>query len=114
MVESVASLVVVDNSHWLVVVNVMAMTVAMVVVMVMVMVIRAVVDDNWLVVAISVALVFVVHDALVVVFDHDVWVLSVIVDLSALDGWLCWADRVGFWSDNDWLWSVSVVELGII
>ena len=65
-------------------------------------------------VAISVALVFVVHDALVVVFDHDVWVLSVIVDLSALDGWLCWADRVGFWSDNDWLWSVSVVELGII
>ena len=90
--------------------------IVVVVVIVGVIVVVVVVHHNWLAVAISmcVAGVLVVHDSLVVIVDNHVWVLSIVVDFIALDGWLGWANRVDFWSHNDRLWGVPVVELGII
>ena len=113
VVESVSRFVVVDSSHWLVVVDLVVVSV-----MVVVVVIRAVVvvvmDNDWFVVAVSVAGVLVVDHALVVVVDNHVRVLSIVVDLSALDGWLGWSDGVGLGLHDDWLWGVPVVELGIV
>ena len=87
MVNAVISFIVVDNSHWLVFIMRVVMTVVVVVIVVVtllaIMVVNMVYND-WFMVFMSVSRV--VDDWFVVIMKGNMWVLSIIVDLSTLDG----------------------------
>ena len=115
MVNAVISFVVVDNSHWLVfLMRVMrvVMTVVVVIVVILFLAIMVVnmVYNDWFMVFMSVSRV--VGDWYVVIIKGNMWVLSIIVDLSTLDGRFGW--QVAMWSNNNMLLRVSIVECIVI
>lgn len=113
MVNAVISFIVVDNSHWLVFIMRVVMTVVVVVIVVVtllaIMVVNMVYND-WFMVFMSVSRV--VDDWFVVIMKGNMWVLSIIVDLSTLDGRFGW--QVAMWCNNNMLLRVSIVECVVI
>ena len=103
----VIDFVVVDNSHWLVIMRVVMMVVVMVIAFLAVMI--NMVYNNWFMVIMCVS---VVDNWFVVISYGNMWVLSIIVDLSTLDGRFGW--QVTMWSNNNVLMRVSIEELTVI
>ena len=103
----VINFVVMDNSHWLVIMRVVMMVVVMVIGFLAVMV--NMVYNNWFMVITSVS---VVYDWFVVISYGNMRVLSIVVDLSALDSRFC--RQVTMWGNNNVLMRVSIKELTVI
>ena len=103
----VINFVVMDNSHWLVIMRVVMMVVVMVIGFLAVMV--NMVYNNWFMVITSVS---VVYDWFVVISYGNMWVLSIVVDLSALDS--RFGRQVTMWGNNNVLMRVSIKELTVI
>ena len=80
----VIDFVVVDNSHWLVIMRVVMMVV---VIIGFFTVMVDMVYNNWFMVIASVSMVY---DWFVVISYGNMWVLSIVVDLSTLDGRFGW------------------------
>ena len=112
MVNTVINLLFFDISHWLVFIMrvvrvVMVVVVAiMVIVIIIAVVLVNMVYNNWFMVIMSVPRL--VDDWFVVIMKGDMWVLSIIVDLSTLDGRFGW--QVTMWSNNNVLLRVSIEE----
>ena len=102
----VIDFVVVDNSHWLVIMRVV-MVVVMVIAFLAVMI--NMVYNNWFMVIMCVS---VVDNWFVVISYGNMWVLSIVVDLSTLDRRFGW--QVTMWSNNNVLMRVSIEELTVI
>ena len=103
----VINFVVMDNSHWLVIMRVVMMVVVMVIGFLAVMV--NMVYNNWFMVITSVS---VVYDWFVVISYGNMRVLSIVVDLSALDS--RFGRQVTMWGNNNVLMRVSIKELTVI
>ena len=116
MVNTVINLLFFDISHWLVFIMRVVRVVMMVVVVIMVVVIIIagvlvnMVYNNWFMVIMSVPRV--VDDWLEVIMKGNMRVLSIIVDLSTLNGRFGW--QVTMWSNNNVLLRVSIVECIVI
>ena len=116
MVNTVINLLLFDISHWLVFIMRVVRVVMMVVVVIMVVVIIItgvlvnMVYNNWFMVIMSVPRV--VDDWLEVIMKGNMRVLSIIVDLSTLNGRFGW--QVTMWSNNNVLLRVSIVECIVI
>jgi len=103
----VINFVVMDNSHWLVIIMRVVMMVVVIIGFLTVMV--DMVYNNWFMVIASVSMVY---DWFVVISYGNMWVLSIVVDLSTLDGRFGW--QVTMWSNNNVLMRVSIEELTVI
>ena len=103
----VINFVVMDNSHWLVIMRVVMMVVVMVIGFLAVMV--NMVYNNWFMVITSVS---VVYDWFVVISYGNMRVLSIVVDLSALNS--RFGRQVTMWGNNNVLMRVSIKELTVI
>ena len=114
MVNTVINLLFFDISHWLVfIMRVVMMVVAVIMVVVIIIIAVVLVNmvyNNWFMVIMSVPRV--VDDWLVVIMKGNMRVLSIIVDLSTLNGRFGW--QVTMWSNNNVLLRVSIVECIVI
>ena len=81
----VIDFVVMDNSHWLVIIMRVVMVVVMVIAFLAVMI--NMVYNNWFMIIMCVS---VVDNWFVVISYGNMWVLSIVVDLSTLDGRFGW------------------------
>ena len=103
----VIDFVVVDNSYWLVIMRVVMMVVVMVIAFLAVMI--NMVYNNWFMI---IMLVSVVDNWFVVISYGNMWVLSIVVDLSTLDA--RFGRQVTMWGNNNVLMRVSIKELTVI
>lgn len=103
----IINFVVMNNSHWLVIIMRVVMMVVVIIGFLTVMV--DMVYNNWFMVIASVSMVY---DWFVVISHGNMWVLSIVVDLSTLDGRFGW--QVTMWSNNNVLVRVSIEELTVI
>lgn len=110
MVNTVINLLFFDISHWLVFIMRVVMMVVVVIVIIIAGVLVNMVYNNWFMVIMSVPRV--VDDWLVVIMKGNMRVLSIIVDLSTLNGRFGW--QVTMWSNNNVLLRVSIVECIVI